>query len=189
VLVALLAPAAARADGDPASDYLLTQPLFTPIDVKLPKASVDQLTEILRDAKAKGYEVRVAIIATRFDLGAVPSLFGKPQVYAKFLHQEIRFVYKGPLLIVMPDGFGYFEPGAGKKFVDSSPKPSAAPDLARAAVPVVQLLAKQHGVEVEIPPVGGEGSETRDRILIGAGAVVLAALVAGALWLRRRRPL
>jgi hypothetical protein len=186
VLVALLAPAAARANGDPASDYLLTQPLFTPIDVKLPQASVEQLTEILADAKAKGYEVRVALIATRYDLGAVPSLFDKPQIYASFLHQEIRFVYKGPLLIVMPDGYGYYEPGRVQAGLDTLKPPSAYPDLARAAVPAVQLLAKAHGVEVAIPQPGGPGSSTEDRILIAVGAVVLAGLVAGALWLRRR---
>jgi hypothetical protein len=188
VLVALLAPAAARANGDPASDYLLTQPLFTPIDVKLPAASVEQLKTILADAKAKGYEVRVAVIATRYDLGAVPSLFDKPQIYARFLHQEIRFVYKGPLLIVMPNGFGYHEPGRVAAGLDTLKPPSAYPDLAQAALPAVQLLAKEHGVEVAIPAASGSGSSTRDRILIAAGAVVLAALVAGALWLRRRSP-
>jgi hypothetical protein len=189
VLLALLVPAAARADGDPASDYLLSQPLFTPYDVKLPPASVEQLTTILRDAKAKGYEVRVALIATRNDLGSVPSLFGKPQAYAQFLHQEIRFVYKGPLLIVMPNGYGYYEQGKHNSLV-SWPKPSTQPDLARAAVPVVQLLAKMHGVQVAIPPLRGTGGHgTReDRILIAVGAVLLAALALGVLALRRRRP-
>jgi hypothetical protein len=187
-LAALLVPAVARADGDPPSDFLLTQPVYTPLEVKLPPASVAQLTEILRDAKSKGYEVRVALVATRADLGSIPSLFDKPQVYARFLHQEIRFVYKGPLLIVTPNGFGYWEPGKATTGVDAWPDPSSQPDLARAAVPVVQLLARSHGVQVEIPPLRGGSHGTRDRILIGAGAVLLAALVAGALWLRRRRP-
>lgn len=185
VVVVLLLPSVARADGDPASDYLLTQPVFTPIDVQLPKASVERLQAIQQDAKQKGYEVRVALIATRYDLGAVTQLFGKPQTYAKFLHQEIRFVYKGPLLIVMPQGYGYYEPGKAELGVDGKP---ASSDLAAAAVPVVQLLARRHGVSVAIPPARS-GSTTRDRILIGAGAVVIAALVGGALWLRRRRRL
>jgi hypothetical protein len=185
VLLALLVPAAARADGDPASDYLLTTSLFTPFDVKMPPVSVAQLTKILQEAKAKGYEVRVALIATPTDLGAVPSLFGKPQAYAEFLHQEIRFVYKGPLLIVMPDGYGYYEQGKSISLA-SFPKPSTQPDLARAALPVVQSLAKAHGVQVAIPPGPGGGHATRDRILIGAGAALLAALVLGTLALRRR---
>ena len=185
VLAALAVPAAARADGDPASDYLLTQPIFTPIDVKLPAASIEQLRTIQADAKGKGYEVRVALIATRYDLGAVPSLFDKPQAYAAFLHQEVQFVYKGPLLIVMPGGYGYFEPDASSHVVWSK-KPSEYPDLAQAAVPVVQLLAKQHGVDVAIPSAGGGSSEWRDRAIIAAAAVVVLGLLAGALRLRRR---
>jgi len=40
VLTALLLSAgAARADGDPASDYLYTQKVFLPFDVKAPKAA------------------------------------------------------------------------------------------------------------------------------------------------------
>ena len=188
LVAALLAPAAARADGDPASDYLLTQPLFTPLDVQLPKASVAQLTAIQKDAKAKGYEVRVALVASRFDLGAVSSLFNQPQKYAEFLAQEIRFVYKGPLLVVMPNGYGYHAPGKAT-FVDSSRRPSQFPDLAQAAVPIVQLLARKNGVDVPIPTLGGDSggsNTTRDRILIAVGAVVVAALFGAALWLRSR---
>jgi hypothetical protein len=184
VLVTLLAPAAARADGDPASDYLLTQPVFTPIDVKLPAASVEQLRTILADAKAKGYEVRVALIATRYDLGAVPSLYNRPHDYLRLLSQEVRFVYKGPILVVMPAGYAYYEEGKGVAPVDL-PKPADA-DLARAAVPAVQLLAKQHGVDVAIPPLGGGSNVWRDRAIIAAAAIVLVALLAGALRLRRR---
>src|SRR5262249_49953284 len=39
-------------------------------------------------------------IATRTDLGSVPSLFGKPKAYAQFLGEEIRSFYTGPLLVV-----------------------------------------------------------------------------------------
>jgi hypothetical protein len=185
-LAALLAPAVARADGDPASDYLLTQPIFTPIDVKIPEDSVRQLETIQKEAKDEGYEVRVALIATRYDLGAVPVLYNKPTAYLALLSQEVRFVYKGPILVVMPAGYAYYEQGKGVTKLDL-PKPSEAPDLARAAVPAVQLLAERHGIDVEIPTLGGGGGDVwRDRALIAAGAVVLAALLAGALWLRRR---
>jgi hypothetical protein len=188
VLAALVAPAVARADGDPASDYILTQPIFTPIDVKIPEASVEQLRQIQADAKAKGYEVRVALIATRYDLGAVPSLYNKPKAYVTLLYQEVQFVYKGPILVVMPEGYAYYERGKGPQTLELSPKPSAAPDLARAAVPAVQLLAKQHGVDVEIPPLGGGGANVwRDRALIAAAAVIGLGLFLGALRLRRRR--
>jgi hypothetical protein len=189
VLAALVAPAAARADGDPASDYLLTQPIFTPIDVQLPADSVAQLRAIQKDAKAKGYEVRVALIASRYDLGAVPTLFDKPVPYVTLLSQEVQFVYKGPILVVMPAGFAYYEQGKGPRAIDFSPKPADAPDLARAAVPVVQLLAKQHGVDVPIPPLGSGGGSSawRDRAIIAVVAAVVALLFAVALRLRRAR--
>ena len=56
-----------------------------------------------RDA---GLPIKVAIIGNKTDLGAVPQLWAKPQVYARFLGAELRFVYKDTLLIVMPQGFG-----------------------------------------------------------------------------------
>ena len=53
-----------------------------------------------------GLPIKVAIIGNKTDLGAVPQLWAKPQVYARFLGAELRFVYKDTLLIVMPQGFG-----------------------------------------------------------------------------------
>lgn len=192
-LLVLLLPAAARADGDPASDYLYTQSLFLPLDDSTPKPSEAQLRALLDDAKAKGYPVRVAVIRTRTDLGAVPSLFAKPERYAPFLGQELRFLFKGPLLIVMPSGYGFYwlahDTAAEQKVLTALPPPSQAPDLARAAVPAVQGLAALQGVSLATPPLGGSGSgsETRDRILIAAGALVIAALVAaGFAWARGR---
>lgn len=190
VLVALLLPAAARADGDPASDYLYTQSLFLPFDGSTPKASEAQLRALLADAKAKGYPVRVAVIRTRTDLGAVPSPFERPQRYAPFLGQELRFLFKGPLLVVMPNDYGFYwlahDTTAEDRVLAALPAPSQAPDLARAAVPAVQGLAALKGVELATPPLTGAG-ETRDRILIAIGAVVLAGLVAVELRWRRRR--
>ena len=103
---------AARADGDPASDYLITQPVFFPFESKASAAAQKELTALLADAKKKGFGVRVALIATRADLGAVPVLYGKPQRYANFLGQELVYYYKGPLLIVMPNGYGIYKSGA-----------------------------------------------------------------------------
>ena len=190
LVVALALPAAALADGDPASDYLYTQPLFLPLDGSTPAASEKQLRALLADAKAKGYPVRVAVIKSPGDLGAVPSLFGKPKRYAPFLGQELRFLFKGPLLIVMPNGYGFYrhlrDTAAQERALARLPAPSTAPDLARAAVPAVQALAALDGVRLPTPPLDSGGSPWRDRILIGVGALVLlaAALVVRA---RRRR--
>ena len=49
----------------------------------------------------------MALIASPTDLGAIPSLFAKPQRYANFLDVEISFFGgKQPLLVVMPNGYG-----------------------------------------------------------------------------------
>ncbi len=42
---------------------------------------------------------------TKGDLGSYPQLYGRPQVYARLLSNELAYVYKGPLLVVMPQGF------------------------------------------------------------------------------------
>jgi hypothetical protein len=60
---------------------------------------------------AQRNRVKVAVVATRNGLGSVRSLFNKPKAYAKFLGLEIATVYVGPLLIVMPAGFGIYDGG------------------------------------------------------------------------------
>ena len=123
----MLAAPTARADGDPASDYLLTRQTFLPFDAKIPKAQVDELNGIVADANKKGFKIRVAIISRRFDLGAVPSLWRKPKTYARFLGQELTFVYKNRLLIVMPNGYGVSRGGKAlpeaQRVVDTLPAP------------------------------------------------------------------
>jgi len=42
-------------------------------------------------------------------LGAIPSLFNKPNQYARFLGFELSAGFIGPLLIVMPSGFGIWD--------------------------------------------------------------------------------
>jgi hypothetical protein len=107
---AVLALPAALADGDPASDILFAD------DVYLPYPAPSRATGVaLRDAVATAYthhfRLKVAVIATANDLGAVPSLFGKPSDYAHFLGDEVTTFYVGPLLIVMPNGFGIYDGG------------------------------------------------------------------------------
>jgi len=111
--LALIAfPTAARADGDPASDVLATQPLFLPHDAGIPTAQQVQLGELLQAAARNGYQIRVAVIASRSDLGSVTELWRQPQAYARFLDHELSLVYHGPLLVAMPGGFGYYDPGS-----------------------------------------------------------------------------
>jgi hypothetical protein len=103
VLVAgSIAVPAAHADGDPASDYLLSQDTFLPFDASISNEQAAQLNTVVADAKKKGFTVKVAVIAKPFDLGAVPSLYGKPKTYA-LPRPELSASPRG-LLIVIPKG-------------------------------------------------------------------------------------
>ena len=103
---AFMQPQAALADGDPASDYFPTVDIFVPLDPAAATNLQKDLDNLVFAAKRRGYVVKVAVIGSRTDLGAVPQLFGKPGTYAKFLGAEIRAFYTGRLLIVMPQGIG-----------------------------------------------------------------------------------
>jgi len=103
---ALLLAGIALADGDPASDVLPIAAVFTPYP---PPSGSQALAAAVQKVFLSGHRVKVAVIATRQDLGSIPSLFGKPTAYAHFLGTEIGAFYSGPLLIVMPSGFGIFD--------------------------------------------------------------------------------
>jgi hypothetical protein len=190
---ALFVAAPALADGDPASDYLLAQATFQPPDLGTPSAYSSQLAAVVSDARRKGYEIRVAVIGTRYDLGSIPELFRRPTQYARFLGQELQFVYKGRLLVVMPNGYGVSLDGkaqpALQRIVDALPAPgNGGAALTAAATRAVRRLAAAAGVVVAVPPLGeASGSSVgRDRVLIAAAALV-ALLLAGATWFGRQR--
>jgi hypothetical protein len=105
-------PAAAFANGDPASDVLITDTVFLPFE----QPSADQETKLRRvvgAARNAGRRVRVAVIHSPRDLGAVANLFGHPQEYANLLARELRNPvepgargHTEELLVVMPAGYG-----------------------------------------------------------------------------------
>ena len=104
----------ARADGDPASDYLIEQQLFLPIDGRISAQAETQLAQTVRDATERGFPIRVAVIWSPYDLGSVTALWRKPGPYARFLSAEITYFYKGRLLVVMPNGLGFAHPKHGR---------------------------------------------------------------------------
>ena len=104
-LGAAVVPGSARADGDPASDVLLGQDVFLPYSPVAP-AVQQHLYAVTAAARRAGYPLKVALISATTDLGVVPSLFGKPSSYAQFLSAELAGVVPGPVLVVMPSGFG-----------------------------------------------------------------------------------
>jgi len=144
-LVTAAAAGGARADGDPASDMLVVQNVFEPYEAPS-HAAVAGLAKEVASVYAAGDRVKVALVATRVDLGAIPSLFGKPAQYATFLGRELAGFYVGPLLIVMPSGYGIYDGGrstAAEQGVLArlAPPGSAEPDtLAAAATNAVARL-------------------------------------------------
>jgi hypothetical protein len=103
--------ARAAADGDPASDTLYAQNYYAPAST-VRTAGARELRQAIAAAYAKGYRVKVAVIARPVDLGSIPSLFNKPNLYARFLGKEISLYYVGALLVVMPHGLALYD-GAG----------------------------------------------------------------------------
>jgi len=197
VAVALLAaPAAALADGDPASDYLITQRVFLPFDTKVPTADAEHLQGLVRDAARQGYPIRVALIGSDYDLGSVTVLWKQPQRYARFLGIELSFIHKSPLLVVMPKGMGFYWDGRGSKAEEALlakiPVQPGGSGLAQTASAAVEQLAAAHGLtltalKVKGPPAQHTGS---DRLEIVAAVAVLLVVGSAArlLMLRRRRP-
>lgn len=107
ISISMLAAAAARADGDPASDMLVAENVFYPYTPTVTAAIQKQLNAETAEASRAHFPIKVALIPTPEELGAVPNLFGHPQSYADFLDQEISFVgQKQKVLVVMPSGYG-----------------------------------------------------------------------------------
>jgi hypothetical protein len=190
VLSALLAPAAARANGDPASDVLLTDQVFLPYEAPISKQAADQLRATVAEANKKGFKIRVAVIAFTGDLGTAVSLWRHPQPYSKFLWSEIAFVYSNRLLVVMPSGFGFYDgkkPIAKELRVLKGLKPGTTPTpLAQSTSEAVRALAKANGVT--LPKVSGGGSSSnRDRYVLGAALLVFLLVLFIPTRLIRRR--
>src|SRR6476469_7803966 len=114
----LTAPATALANGDPPSDVLLQSKIYFPVQ-RVSLAEAQRLHAVVNSANAKGYAIRVALVKDENDLGTVPNLLNHPQQYADFLGPEIRFAYRGDLLVVMPDGLGVMS-------TDATPVPKQA---------------------------------------------------------------
>jgi hypothetical protein len=183
---------AARADGDPASDYLITQKVFFPYDLKVAPAKQQQLVALVDEANRAGFTLRVAVVWSSYDLGSITSLWGKPPLYARFLGEELKFLYKNRLLVVMPTGFGFNWPGhpttSEYKVLSKirvQPDPTGFVDSSIAAV---QALAKASGVKLTGTASAKPSSQNHDRIVIVLGATAaLAVAVLLRLALRRRR--
>jgi hypothetical protein len=182
--------AQARANGDPASDFLPVTNVF--LSLKKPAAypSGRDLLALTADAKKKKKPLKVAVIATPTDLGLIQSVWKKPQQYADFLAKELVAYarFHGTLLIVMPNGFGIHGPGAtpaAKKALAglSQPDTQDVDKIGKAAATAVRKFSAANGETL----AGDQGSSGTPTWLIVLAVVGGAALITGAVFVALRR--
>jgi hypothetical protein len=198
VLVVLVAfgtwPAAGLADGDPASDVLAFTSVFTPYVPPASAASQHALAQAVGAAQVANYPLRVAVIGAPSDLGSIPEFYGKPQQYATFLDQELVYTYKGPLLVVMAQGYGLAGqplPKPVRDAVAALPRPASDDSTvlvtaaAHAVDAIRQAAAPASGAAATT--AGGHGASSATpvavAVVIGAGLLVVAVGIV----IRRRR--
>jgi Flp pilus assembly protein protease CpaA len=185
----LAAPSRALADGDPASDMLLGENVFYPYSPAVARALQSTLNGETAAAKRAGLPIKVAIIASPIDLGAIGELFGKPAAYASFLDKEISFTAPQPLLVVMASGYGLqgIRPPASLALA-ALPRPSgrSPDDLARAAIVAVRRLSAADGHPLAVVSLASGTTGGLSPVLLVV-LVLAAILVAGTLILVRRR--
>ena len=188
----LALPALARADGDPASDVLATQSLFLPQDAGIPPAQQSQLFGLLGSAASSGYPIRVAVVASSTDLGSVTELWRQPQTYAQFLGQELSLVYRGPLLVVMPDGFGLYGGSYAARSALAGVRIGGGPgSLGPVALTAVVRLAAVAGHQLAIPPAASPSGSSGSSDTVAIAAFAVGALMVALAWaasLRARPP-
>jgi hypothetical protein len=201
-----LAPALARADGDPASDVLASQFAFVPADARASTVQLAQVGAVLAGAKRSGYAIRLAIIPSATDLGSVTALWRQPGNYARFLGAELSLVSDVRLLVVMPNGFGLYHAGRrlpAEEAALAHLRPTVpGPGLVSAAITAIEQLAAASGdplspaalaAAARASSTGGAGSgsgsgvgSTTSLVVFAAGLVLIALAWGASL---RARPL
>jgi hypothetical protein len=189
----------ARSDGDPASDVLVADSVFYPYSSTVSASLQRTLNDEAAAASKAHFPVKVALIASPFDLGAIPSLFGKPQAYSSFLGQEISFLgVTTRLLVVMPNGYGVRNLGSGASGVVASLKEPAGArgdDLAQAAIIALPKLAAAAGHPIgpaaagptgAVSNSGGSNSGGGSSVLKLVVLAIAAIVIAGAVFVFRR---
>jgi hypothetical protein len=187
--------AGARADGDPASDVLISENVFVPIELNIDRQT-ELLAALLSDSARAGFPIRVALIAAPDDLGTVTSLWRNPRAYSQYLGTELSLAYHGQVAVVMPNGI-YVWPGsvapthAEEVAASELPAPGSGPALVTGAVDAVESLAAAQGHPLAttgiriVPPVAATGSSQPEQALaLGIGAALI--LVAWGASLRAR---
>jgi cytochrome oxidase Cu insertion factor (SCO1/SenC/PrrC family) len=184
----------APADGDPASDYLVANPVFLAAQSGSPSAAQRRLLATVAAANRAGFTIRVATIPQPYDLGSVTALWRRPQLYARFLGLELASAYRGRLLVAMPNGIGLSR--AGRSLSEAGGGHGGAADatpdaLASRARAVVVSLARAAGVTLTVGPraiaSAGQTAAGAGPLPWIAAACALIALATLAVGLARRR--
>ena len=186
---------AALADADPPSDVLLLQSVYYPYQPPVSDKLRRTLDKVVVDAKQAGYPVKVALVESTVDLGAIPQLFGRPAEYAPFLGREIAFKSKDPLLVIMPAGIATYNVTAKAQQAIQGIKVDASKQsegLVAAAIEAVPKMATASGhpvAAVPVPSTGGGGKSSggsASPLIVFGAPVLLVALAALVAALRRR---
>jgi hypothetical protein len=160
---------AAQADGDPASDVLYFQDVFLPFTSPA-KTVGDKLVRATATARARKHPIKVAVIWQSTDMGSVPLLFNKPGIYARFLGIELGDILTGPLVVVMPAGFGLYQrsgsPTAAKRLLASAPFHAKTVEqlTATAAAGVRKLTSALAPVRGDVRPPTARALATTGRL-------------------------
>ena len=181
----------AYADGDPASDVLAVQRLFLPTDAHVSVRQEMQLRALLGESAQKGYPLRVAVVGSQSDLGSVTALWRRPELYARFLGSELALVFRGTVLVVMPNGYGADVTGPGTRTASGTTQlPLPGQHLGSAAIAATQRFAASAGTPLTAPAVHiqdvSHGADIMPWLVFGFGFVPL--ILAWGLSLRRQPP-
>jgi len=197
--IAVLAGSAAiaRADGDPASDFLVTRQTFLSSQSAALSGAQRELLGVVASANRSGFAIRVAVISNEYDMGSITALWRKPHTYARFLGLELAPGYRGRLLVVMPNGFGFKWPGHLGASADTLLARVhivvGSDGMARAARTAVTELAAADGVTLGASATSDDarpqrrGGSSSVGIAGAAVAVLLTALVLAAVRRRHKR--
>jgi hypothetical protein len=189
-LLAAAAPATALADGDPASDVLITDTVYFPYQPPT-AANATKLRKVVTATRKAGQPVRVAVIQSPQDLGSVANLYGHPREYARLLSQELGNPvepqaqgHREELIVVMPAGYGTsgVPPAVDRKLRNVELPANADPDeLTEAAGYGVQELAAATGHPVPAtfarPKGNSGGGGVLTALLVVLGLLVLVAVL------------
>ena len=180
IATAALTPATALADGDPASDELIGANVFYPFSPPVAADLQKTLNSETAAAHAVHFPIKVALIASPADLGAIPSLFAKPQQYADFLEQEISYLdIRQLVLVVMPNGYGFYRTRGASTSEQSALSRLAPPGrtLVASALSAIQRLAAASGHRLPTPtattPSKRSSTDTLAWIVFAIGTVLI----------------